>query len=158
MSLLGNLPLPSGLAAFFDHFSILFWDTAIEFVGALIIFAYVIAALWTLIRRQGFNHGITRARILVAEGAVWGLSFKVAGTLLKTLTVHTWSQFGMFALVFVLRIVVKKVFAREEARLGARIAAAHGSPPQPPPSTLAEASDLADAIDSRETPPSPAGS
>lgn len=126
MPLHGSPPLLSGIDAFFGQFSILFWAAAIEFTGGLIIVCYVLAAIWTLIRRQGVNHGITKARVLVAEGAVWGLSFKVAATLLKTLTIQTWAQFGIFIFVFILRFVVKKVFAGEEARLGGQMAARRG--------------------------------
>src|SRR5689334_13095479 len=53
----------------------------IDLIGGLMIVGYVIAALLALMRSESVGH----ARILFAEGAVLGLSFKTAGTLLKTL-------------------------------------------------------------------------
>lgn len=139
----GNPPIVSNLYAFFGHLSIHFWASLIEFVGGGIIVGYIIAALWVIVRQHGMNHGITRARVLVAEGAVWGLNFKLAAALLKTLTLQTWSQFGFFVFIFALRFVVKKVFASEEARLSAELAADRGLPPddQVPHQGLTEQSD-----------------
>ncbi|HEX8994668.1 MAG TPA: DUF1622 domain-containing protein [Ktedonobacterales bacterium] len=50
---------------------------------------------------------------MIATGAIAGLNLKVAATLLKTLGLHTWSQLGVFAVIFALRILLKQVFAAE---------------------------------------------
>ena len=60
------------------------------------------------------------ARVLVAEGAVFGLSFKLAGTLLKTLELHNWEQILLFDTVLVLRTALKRLFTWEKQRLQAR--------------------------------------
>ncbi|HEY4036334.1 MAG TPA: DUF1622 domain-containing protein [Ktedonobacteraceae bacterium] len=50
-------------------------------------------------------------------GVVTGLSFKLAGTLLKTIQLHTWQQILMFVAIFTLRTVLKRVFTWERERL-----------------------------------------
>lgn len=93
--------------------SFTFADAAIEFIGALIIVAYVIAALITLVR----SGSIVQARLVAADGVITGLSFKLAGTLLKTLLIHTWSQILIFVIIFALRTILKRLFMWEKARL-----------------------------------------
>ena len=83
----------------------------IELLGGLIIAGYVVAALGALLRYR--PSGIERARHLIATGAIAGLNLKVAATLLKTLELHTWSQLGIFAAIFALRVLLKQVFAAE---------------------------------------------
>ncbi|MBC5805911.1 MAG: hypothetical protein DLM53_03355 [Candidatus Eremiobacter antarcticus] len=87
----------------------------IEFVGTLLVFGHVIAAAWMLIWRKS---DVKTARMTVADGALWGLSFEVAATLLKTLPVHSWSQIAMFAAIVAMRTVLKTVFAAERRWLG----------------------------------------
>src|SRR6476646_8426239 len=87
-------------------FDLGFWAAAIELVGGLIIAGYAVVALWALARR----HAPERARLLVAEGVIAGLSFKLAGTLLKTILIHSWEQLAMFVAIFVLRLVLKRFF------------------------------------------------
>ncbi len=86
----------------------------IEAVGSVLIAGYCVAAAVTLLRR-GERHA---AQILVAEGALTGLSFKVCATLLKTIMLVSWQQIGMFACVLLLRTLMKRVFAAEQRRLG----------------------------------------
>jgi len=86
---------------------------AIELTGSLIIVGYVVAALWLVARRQGF----ARARLTVAQGALYGLAFKVAATLLKTIVLHSLDAIAIFAAVFALRTLIKRVFAWERGRL-----------------------------------------
>ena len=95
--------------------SFTFADVAIEFIGALIIVAYILAALVTLVR----TGSIVQARLIAADGAITGLSFKLAGTLLKTLLIHTWSQILIFVIIFALRTILKRLFIWEKARLAA---------------------------------------
>jgi uncharacterized membrane protein len=89
------------------------WIVVIEFIGALLIVGYILAALISLLRSQN----IAQARLLAADGAIMGLSFKLAGTLLKTIELHTWPQILMFLAIFVLRTVLKRIFTWERGRL-----------------------------------------
>ncbi len=98
---------------FADLFNYVLWASLIEFVGALLIVGYILVALYIVLR--GGN--IVRARMIVADGAITGLSFKVAGTLLKTITIHTWQQILMFLAIFALRTVLKRFFMWEKGRL-----------------------------------------
>src|SRR5436305_13208990 len=89
------------------------WTEIIEFIGALLIVGYIIAAIISLVH----TGNITQARLLAADGAITGLSFKLAGTLLKTIELHTWEQILMFVAIFVLRTVLKQLFTWERTRL-----------------------------------------
>jgi uncharacterized membrane protein len=100
-------------------FDLTAWVVIIEFIGALLIVAYVVAAIISLLR-----HGnIAQARLLVAEGVITGLSFKLAGTLLKTIELRTWQQILMFVAIFVLRTVLKRLFSWERSRVQSRLRA-----------------------------------
>ena len=92
----------------------------IDLVGGLLVGGYAVAAVVTLLRMGAVAH----ARLLVAEGAVLGLSFKTAGTLLKTLELHTWEQIGMFGAVLALRVVLKQLFVWEKGRVERRTTSA----------------------------------
>jgi hypothetical protein len=96
---------------FADPFSLL--ATTIEFIGALLICAYMLAALVVLVRTRN----IITARQLVADGAIVGLSFKLAGTLIKTIELHTWQQILMFVAILALRIILKHLFTWERTHL-----------------------------------------
>jgi uncharacterized membrane protein len=97
-----------------DLFDITLWAALIEFVGALLIIAYILAALLTLLRTRD----VQLARLWCgATGAVTGLSFKLAGTLLKTIQLHTWQQIFMFIAIFTLRTLLKRIFTWEQERL-----------------------------------------
>lgn len=92
------------------------WTAAIEFLGALFVTAYCLRAVEALFRHKG----VRSARLLVAEGALWGLSFKVAATLLKMISINTWSQIGMLAATLVIRTVLKRLFLWEAEQLRRR--------------------------------------
>jgi uncharacterized membrane protein len=77
----------------------------IEFGGSVAIVGAVLRALWALAR----TGSIDRARLLVIDGILWGLGFKLAATLLKTLDLHSWQQILIFALILALRTLVKQV-------------------------------------------------
>lgn len=85
----------------------------IEFAGALYVAAYAFAAMLALVR----SRDMARARLLVAEGALMGLSIKLAAGLLKTIQLHTWEQIAAFASILALRILLKRLFNWERARL-----------------------------------------
>lgn len=82
----------------------------IDLIAALLIVAYVVAASVNLIR----GGSVTNARLIVAEGAILGLSFKLAATLLKTLELHSWNQIMMFGAILALRTILKQLFVWEK--------------------------------------------
>lgn len=89
---------------------------AVELVTNLVMFGYVLAALLALLR----GGGMSRARLLVVDGILFALNFKVVATLLRTVEITTWNQIGLFAAVFVLRTLLKRVvnWERREMRAG----------------------------------------
>jgi uncharacterized membrane protein len=89
------------------------WADTIEFVGALLIVSYLLVACLVLLRTKD----ITRARLVAADGAITGLSFKMAGTLLKTIQLQTWQQLLMFVVIFALRTILKRFFTWEQQHL-----------------------------------------
>ncbi len=88
------------------------WAVLIEAAAALVIAGYCTGAFWALMRR--FDR--EKAQSLVAEGALNALGFIVCGTLLKTLVLRSWPQIGMFACVFALRTLLKRIFLAEQMR------------------------------------------
>jgi hypothetical protein len=103
---------PGAAIMFFaDPFTLL--ASLIEFIGAMLIIGYMLAALVMLVRTRN----VTATRLLVADGAIAGLSFKLAGTLVKTIELHTWQQILMFVIIFALRIILKRLFTWERTRL-----------------------------------------
>ncbi len=59
-------------------------------------------------------------RLLVIQGALWGLSLKTAASLLKTIEIRTWEQIAAFTAILALRTLVKRVMTWEAARLEGR--------------------------------------
>jgi uncharacterized membrane protein len=102
---------------FANIFDYTLWAYLIEFGGGLLIVGYIVAAIIVLLR----TGNITQARLLAADGAIMGLSFKLAGTLLKTIELHTWQQILMFAAIFALRYGLKRLFTWEQMRLQKRV-------------------------------------
>jgi uncharacterized membrane protein len=88
----------------------------IDFVGGLVIAGYAAAAVAALVRGRPVRH----VRLLLAEGVIAGLSLKVAGTLLKTIDLHTWDQILRFSAVLALRTVLKQLFTWEQRHLAGR--------------------------------------
>ncbi|GCE46267.1 uncharacterized protein DUF1622 [Thermosporothrix hazakensis] len=93
------------------HFTL--WASCIEFVGALLLVGYVLGALFLLLRTRNILH----AQRLVADGAIASLSFKLAGTLLKTIELRTWQQILMLCAILALRTILKRFFVWERMRL-----------------------------------------
>lgn len=98
-------------------FDFTLWANIIEFVGAWLIVIYIIVAIFVLFHSKD----IVRARLIVADGVITGLSFKLAGTLLKTIELHTWQQILMFVAIFALRTILKMLFTWERGRLQRRL-------------------------------------
>lgn len=90
------------------HFDL--WILIIELIGSLMIVRYVILALLLLLRG---SRNIEHAQYIVAEGALMGLNFKVAGTLLKTIQLQTWNQIFVFTTILMLRTLLKRLFTWE---------------------------------------------
>ncbi len=80
--------------------------TALEFGGAPIIAFHALLAFARALGRQD----ALEARKILSKGAITGLDFKLAGTLLKTLTLAEAHQIEMFAVTLALRIFLKKSF------------------------------------------------
>ena len=98
-------------------FDFTLWASIIEFAGGLLIVVYIIVAIINLIRHKD----VIQARLIVADGVLTGLSFKLAGTLLKTIVIHTWQQILMFVVIFALRTILGRLFAWERDRLQRRL-------------------------------------
>ncbi len=85
------------------------WALLIEAAGAILIGAYTTAGFAVLF----YTRDQHRVRDLVAEGSLNALAFLLCATLLKTLILRSWKEIGMFAGVFLLRTVLKRVFQAE---------------------------------------------
>lgn len=91
--------------------------TLIELAAAAVIGCHAFWAALLLIRRQGQD----RARMVVADGVLAGLGFSLAGTLLKTIGLQSWSEIRMFLFVFMFRTLLKRIFSREKRLIAARL-------------------------------------
>lgn len=105
------------LALLRDALDIQVWASVIEFIGTLIIVWSVARAVVTLAHVPADARRLMRARLLVAEGVLSGLSFKLAGTLLKLLFLHTWQQIFFFVVIFALRTLIRTTFAWQRRQL-----------------------------------------
>ena len=85
----------------------------IELFGALLIVGYCVGALIQL----AWTRNPVRVRLLVIEGALWGLTLKTAASLLKTIEIHTWGQIAGLAAILALRTVLRRVMTWEESHL-----------------------------------------
>ncbi len=89
----------------------------IEFGGSIIIAVACMRGLAILTAGRGSHSAIVRGRLVVADGVISALGYKTAATLLKTIELQTWTAIGMFAAIFTLRTMIKRVLLWEEARL-----------------------------------------
>ena len=89
------------------------WMVVIQFGAALLITGYAVAAVGALVRTRN----IERARLVLADGVIAGLSLLVVGALLRMITLESWQDIGLFAATFSLRTLLKRLFVWEEARL-----------------------------------------
>jgi uncharacterized membrane protein len=96
-----------------DLFNFILWADIIEFMGACVIVFYILKACQFLL--SGGN--VTEARLLVANGVIVSLNFKLAGTLIKTIELHSWQQILLFSAIFILRTALKRFFTWEQTRL-----------------------------------------
>jgi|SRR6478735_5715130 uncharacterized membrane protein len=86
---------------------------SIEFGGSLLVVAGCVRGLVELARGRGSQISTTRARLLVADSIIAALGFKTAAALLKTVELRTWDAILMFAAIFALRTLVKRVVGSE---------------------------------------------
>ncbi len=84
----------------------------IQFVSTIIISGSVVGAIVALVRGPRAT-ALRQARQRVAEGVMLGLSLVVAATLLKTITIHSFAQLGLFAAIIALRTILKRIFTWE---------------------------------------------
>lgn len=84
----------------------------VELVSSLVIFGYCIAGFVVLI----IHRSRIQSQIMVANGAVLGLSIKLVGAFLKTIEMQSWNQLAQFAAIILLRTMVKKVFLKDYLR------------------------------------------
>lgn len=89
------------------------WIVIIQFGGALLITGYAAAAVAALVRTRN----VERARLVMADGVIAGLSVLVVGALLGMITLESWQDIGWFAAIFGLRTLLKRLFVWEEAHL-----------------------------------------
>lgn len=85
----------------------------IEIVGGLVVLGAMIRAFGAGLRLRLSDEGAGAMRRIMAEGVVTALSLMTAATLLKTITLRSWSAIGMFAVILALRTVVKRTLAAE---------------------------------------------
>lgn len=90
----------------------------IEFGGSIVVVSACLRGLSTVAANRT-HAGIVRARLLVAEGVIASLGYKMAATLLKTIELQTWRAILMFTAILALRTVIKRVLVWEEDRLRA---------------------------------------
>ena len=85
----------------------------IEAIGGMVI-RWAMLQAFAAGGRAGFSDaGADRMRQVMAEGVVSALGLMTAATLLKTITLRSWSAIGMFAAILALRTLVKRVLAAE---------------------------------------------
>jgi len=68
-----------------------------ELIGALILVAAAFKALYDLYKKN------PRVRLEFSNKIALALQFKLAGELIRTLIVHTWSEIGLIGAIMVLR-------------------------------------------------------
>ena len=87
--------------------------TLIELAAAFVVAYHAAWAMTVIARRRESDE----ARLVIARGVLAALGFSMAGTLLKTIGLGSWHEIRMFAFVFVLRTLLKRVFKLEESAL-----------------------------------------
>ena len=88
----------------------------IEGLAACVVAYHVLWAIAAILGRKGSDV----ARLRIAQGVLTALGFSLAGTLLKTIALQTWPQIRLFAFVFILRQLLKRVFLWEENAIHSR--------------------------------------
>jgi hypothetical protein len=74
------------------------------------------ASAWTfvvLVRAGLSSAGVNEARLGLASALQTALTFMLAGTLLKAISIGGWNQIGFFAVVLALRTLIKMMLQFE---------------------------------------------
>lgn len=71
-----------------------------ELVGVVIAVVAVIQALW------GWLHHNERVRLQLGEGIALALQFKLAGEVLRTVSVRTWTEIGILGAIILMRFAI----------------------------------------------------
>lgn len=82
---------------------------ASEVIGSIIIATFCMRATAQLL----WTHDVSQPQRLIADGAIFGLTWKTAAALCQTIVLASWQSIGMFAAILALRIVLKKIFTWE---------------------------------------------
>ena len=85
----------------------------IELIGGLVIGWAMLLALRAGASARFSDAAVGRMQQVMAQGVVGALGLMTAATLLKTMTLRSWSAIGMFAVVLALRTLVKRTLAAE---------------------------------------------
>ncbi len=86
----------------------------IEVAAAVVVALHAGWALGVIARGRWASDVVYRARHVITDGVLAGLSFSVAATLLKTIALEDWTQIRMLAFVLVFRTLLKRLFQWEE--------------------------------------------
>ncbi len=86
-------------------------NAAITAASALLLLVAGAATLGSLLLSSFDNSALDAMRFRFAESIIAVLGLLGAATLLKTLTLESWSALGLFALVFTLRLLIKRSLA-----------------------------------------------
>lgn len=73
---------------------------ALEIIGAVIILIFAVRALACIVRDRN------RAQLMLAEGIATGLSFLLAGEVLKTIIAPNWQDIGKTCAIFAIRALM----------------------------------------------------
>jgi hypothetical protein len=84
-------------------------SSAIDFIGSLII-AFFCTRAFIQILFGKLDKDIHLVKKIVANGAIFGLTFKSAGTLLNAIELRSWNEIFIFAAVLSLRTLLKAEF------------------------------------------------
>jgi len=85
----------------------------IEAVGGIVIALAMLRAVTAGARLRLSDEGAESMRRIMAGGVVTALSLMTAATLLRTITLRSWSAIGMFAAILALRTLVKRTLSAE---------------------------------------------
>lgn len=82
---------------------------SIEILGSAVIVGYCAAGFVVFL----MGRDRLRTQMIVANGTLLGMNFKLVGALLKTIELQTWNQLAVFVVIFALKTIVKQVFLRQ---------------------------------------------
>ena len=93
-----------------------FWcGLLLQLASAVVIAGFAGTALLSFV----VDRDVMRARILVAQGVIGGLGLMTVATLLRTIGLRTLKEILMFSVILSLRVILKRLFVWERARITA---------------------------------------